>query len=137
MNSYQAPLGRWAAGLVGRALKHSPVVVLTGARQTGKTTLVTSLIGQERHFITLDDIELLERAEKQPDGLLESSLPLTIDEVQRSPSLLLAIKRQVDRRRVPGRFLLTGSANLALLHRVSESLAGRAIYKNIDRKSVV
>lgn len=119
------------AALVGKALARSPVVVLTGARQTGKTTLVTSLIGQERNFITLDDIEILERAEKQPDSLLESSLPLTIDEVQRSPNLLLAIKRRVDRRRVPGSFLLTGSANLALFHRVSESLAGRAIYKTM------
>lgn len=117
------------ASLVGKALAHSPVVVLTGARQTGKTTLVTSLIGQERNFITLDDIETLERAKKEPDSLLESSLPLTVDEVQRGPNLLLAIKRLVDRKRVPGRFLLTGSANLALLHRVSESLAGRAIYK--------
>lgn len=131
MNSYLKPLGRCAAGLVSQALARSPVVVLTGARQTGKTTLVTSLIGQERHFITLDDIEIRERAEKQPDSLLESSLPLTIDEVQRSPNLLLAIKRLVDRKRAPGRFLLTGSANLALLHRVSESLAGRAIYKNM------
>jgi len=129
VNSYPNPLGRCMTGLVEKALASSPVVVLTGARQTGKTTLVTSLISQKRNFITLDDIETLERAEKEPDSLLASSSPLTIDEVQRSPKLLITIKRLVDRRRIPGSFLLTGSANLALFHRVSESLAGRAIYK--------
>jgi len=129
VNSYLNTRGRCMTGVIEKALGRSPVVVLTGARQTGKTTLVTSLIGEKRNFVTLDDIEALERAEKEPDSLLSSALPLTIDEVQRSPNLLLAIKRLVDRGRVPGRFLLTGSANLALFHRISESLAGRAVYK--------
>ncbi len=106
-----------------------PVVVLTGARQVGKTTLAQA--GQpERTYLTLDDIGALGQAQEDPDSLL-ASVPLTLDEVQRVPELLLAVKRQVDRRRESGDYLLTGSANLALLGGVAESLAGRAIYLDL------
>ncbi len=109
------------------ALKTFPVVVVTGARQTGKSTLVQGL-PRERAYHTLDDFDVRERAATEPDALLRDARPVTIDEVQREPGLLIAVKRAVELRRTPGRFLLTGSANLMLHHRVSESLAGRAVY---------
>jgi uncharacterized protein len=120
-------LGRALAPTLRRAVRSSPVVVVGGARQTGKSTLVGMLDGARR-YATLDDIETLERAEREPDALLRGTTPITIDEVQRAPSLLLAVKRAVDRERIPGRFVLTGSADLRLMKAVSESLAGRATY---------
>jgi predicted AAA+ superfamily ATPase len=124
-------LPRAAGRALGRALKTFPVVVAIGARQTGKSTLVQivpALAG--RPYLTLDDPELREQARKDPASLVGRSGRLTLDEVQRAPDLLLAVKRAVDsdRPRRPGRFVLTGSANLLLMHRVSESLAGRAYY---------
>ena len=115
--------------LVQDALGSLPVVVLTGLRQAGKTTfLLQDPIFQGRRYLTLDDFATLEAARRDPEALLAGEEPLTIDEVQRSPDLLLAVKREVDLRRSPGRFLLSGSANLALLDGVSDSLAGRALY---------
>ena len=112
-----------------QALRSFPVVVVTGSRQTGKSTLVHSLTGEpERPYRTLDDLEVLDRARHQPEALVRSAPRMTLDEVQRSPDLLLAVKRAVDEGRTPGRFLLTGSANLLLMQRISESLAGRAAY---------
>jgi predicted AAA+ superfamily ATPase len=105
-----------------------PVVVLTGARQTGKSTLAVELGGDDRAYLTLDDLSVLDQAEHAPDQLLSRAPRLTLDEVQRAPQLLLGIKRVVDAGRVPGQFLLTGSANLELLRGVSETLAGRAVY---------
>ncbi len=131
MNDNHLVLGRCLAPNLRSALERTPVVVLTGARQTGKTTLARDVVGEGRTYITLDNLDTAERAEREPDALLDTERPLTIDEVQRSPSLLHAIKRCVDRRRQPGRFLLTGSANLALMGKVSESLAGRAVYKTL------
>lgn len=105
-----------------------PVVVVTGARQTGKTTLVRELFQEKnRSYFTLDRLEILEQARTNPESLLEA-LPVTLDEVQREPSILLAIKRKVDGDRNPGMILLTGSANLALMKSVSETLAGRSLY---------
>jgi len=130
MNNFQ-PYDRFMRQPLQRALAYSPVVVLTGARQTGKTTLVRDLLGQSRRYLTMDDMDTAERAVREPDALLDTKLPLTLDEVQRTPDLLLAIKRAVDQDRTPGRFLLTGSANLALMRSVSESLAGRAVYQTL------
>lgn len=115
--------------LVQRALRALPVVVVTGLRQSGKTTLLhedPALRG--RRFLSLDDYATLEAARRAPHDLLEGDDPLTIDEAQRCPELLLAVKQSVDRRRARGRFLLSGSANFALLRGVAESLAGRAVY---------
>ncbi len=117
---------RWHVRNLDAALRVLPVTVVTGARQTGKTTLVKSL-GPARAYFTLDDIGVLDQAERHPDALL-SNRPVTLDEVQRTPALLLAVKRAVDERRRAGDFLLTGSANLLLMARVADSLAGRAIY---------
>ena len=105
-----------------------PAVVVTGARQTGKSTLVQELTPGTRRFFTLDDLEALDVARRDPAALLGGNQPVTIDEVQREPDLLHAVKRAIDERRQPGRFLLTGSANLLLMRQVSESLAGRASY---------
>ena len=127
-------LPRVASGLLRRALAVSPVVVLMGARQTGKSTLVQSESFLAEHlYLTLDDLEIRERARMAADDLVRSAPRLILDEVQREPDLLLAVKRAVDeeRPRRNGRFVLTGSANLLLMHRVSETLAGRATYVNL------
>ena len=109
-------------------LRVMPAVVVTGARQTGKSTLAQELTRGNRRFFTLDDLDVLDAARRDPEAILGGSQPVTIDEVQREPDLLHAVKRSIDRERRPGRFLLTGSANLLLMHQVSESLAGRASY---------
>jgi predicted AAA+ superfamily ATPase len=107
-----------------------PVVVLTGARQTGKSTLMRGFANDQRAYMTLETPAVLGRAMNDPDGFVTQAESLMIDEVQRAPDLLLAIKTAVDgdHPRQPGRFLLTGSANLLLMRRVRESLAGRASY---------
>ena len=109
-------------------LRAMPAVVVTGARQTGKSTLAQELTPGRRRFFSLDDLDPLDQARRDPEALLGGRQPVTIDEVQREPDLLRAVKRAIDRQRRPGRFLLTGSANLLLMRRVSESLAGRASY---------
>jgi predicted AAA+ superfamily ATPase len=107
------------------ALGDSPVVLLNGARQTGKTTLVQSL-EDARTYLTFDEIGVLSAAKDDPSGFLDGlSGPVTLDEIQHVPELFPALKAAVDRKRTPGRFLLTGSANILLLPRLSESLAGR------------
>ena len=118
-----------------------PAVVVSGARQTGKTTLARAFTGRNadggqtsnpaassRRYLSLDDLDVLDLARRDPDVLVRGTRPVTLDEVQREPNLLGAVKREIDRERRPGRFLLTGSANLLLMRRVSESLAGRAGY---------
>ncbi len=127
-------LPRFAARLLCKALTVSPIVILMGARQTGKSTLVQNEPSLKDHlYLTLDDPDVRERARLAPDDLVRSAPLLTLDEVQREPDLLLAVKRAVDadRPRRNGRFVLTGSANLLLMQRVSESLAGRATYVNL------
>jgi uncharacterized protein len=109
-------------------LRVMPAVVLSGARQTGKSTLASERVAGARRYATLDDLDVLDTARRDPEALLGGSDPLTLDEVQREPDLLAAVKRSIDRNRKPGRFLLTGSANLLLMRKVSESLAGRASY---------
>ena len=127
-------LPRFASGLLKRALDMSPVVVLMGARQTGKSTLAQSEpFLADRLYLTLDDPETHERARLAARDLVHSASRMTLDEVQREPDLLRAVKRAVDqdRPRRNGRFVLTGSANLLLMGRVSETLAGRAVYVNL------
>jgi len=117
---------RWFRHNLQTALRVLPVTVLTGARQTGKTTL-TRAIEPTRAYFTLDDVGVLDQAERNPDSLL-ATRPVILDEVQRAPQILLAVKRAVDTRRRAGDFTLTGSANLLLMKHVADTLAGRAIY---------
>jgi predicted AAA+ superfamily ATPase len=110
------------------ALGSAPVVLLHGARQTGKSTLTRWIAehGHKANYFTLDDAALLSAATRDPDAFLRAaSGPIVIDEVQLAPDLFRAIKIEVDRRRTRGHFLLTGSANVLLLPKLAESLAGR------------
>jgi len=110
------------------ALADTPVVMLNGARQTGKSTLAKSLLSEKHigRYITLDDATALAAAKHDPTGFVAGlGESVVIDEIQRAPELFVAIKADVDRNRKPGRYLLTGSANVLLLPRLSESLAGR------------
>ena len=120
---------RAIARLVEDSLAELPVVVVTGLRQAGKSTFLQNEKAlASRRYVTLDDFAQLAAARSDPEGLIHGDDSLTIDEAQKCPELLTVIKREVDRSRKPGRFLLSGSANFALLRGVTESLAGRAIY---------
>lgn len=125
MDAIKQLFPRHLAPVVKTALADTPVVCLLGPRQSGKTTLTRQLAPQ-RAFFSFDDPGYQQTATADPSGFV-ASLPekCTLDEVQRVPGLLPAIKLTVDSDRRPGRFLLTGSANLLLLPNVTESLAGR------------
>lgn len=110
---------------IAEAMQDTPVVLLAGPRQAGKTTLVRQISGNGARYLTLDDELTLMSAREDPVGMIRSLDRAVIDEIQRAPSLLLAIKKSVDEDRRPGRFLLTGSANLMALPTVADSLAGR------------
>ena len=112
---------------VRRAMTDTPVVLLNGARQTGKTTLAQAMAaGVGAQYFTLDDSATLALAAGDPSGFIRNlSGPVVLDEIQKAPDLFPAIKLAVDKDRQPGRFLLTGSANVMTLPRLSESLAGR------------
>ncbi len=109
------------------AMSDTPVVLLVGPRQAGKTTLVKQIASNsgEFRYLTLDDALTLLSTQEDPVGMIRSLDRAVIDEIQRAPSLLLAIKKSVDEDRRPGRFLLTGSANLMALPTVADSSAGR------------
>jgi predicted AAA+ superfamily ATPase len=126
-------LARHAAAPLRTALADRPVVLLHGARQTGKTTLVRAVAEEtDARYVTLDNLTMLAAARDDPAGFLAGfKPPLVLDEVQRAPELLLAIKAAVDRKRTPGHFLLTGSANVLLVPRLAESLAGRMEIVNL------
>ncbi len=118
-------LSRHLEPRVREMLNLFPVVVLEGCRQIGKSTLASTLF-PDRRQISLDDLTVLAQARQDPQGFLRQlPRPVTLDEVQRVPELLLAIKEIVDKDRKPGSFLLTGSAHLSTLKKVRESLAGR------------
>ena len=112
---------------VQRAMADTPVVLLNGARQTGKTTLVQAMAaGSGAQYFTFDDSATLSLAAGDPAGFIRNLTgPVVLDEIQKAPALFPAIKLAVDKDRQPGRFLLTGSANVMTLPCLSESLAGR------------
>lgn len=116
---------RWIGSRIDEALQDTPVVLLAGPRQAGKTTLVRQIAERGLHYLTLDDELTLLSAREDPVGMIRNLDRAVIDEIQRAPELLLAIKKSVDEDRRPGRFLLTGSANLMALPTVADSLAGR------------
>ncbi|HEX3392240.1 MAG TPA: AAA family ATPase, partial [Solirubrobacteraceae bacterium] len=116
---------------VVEALKDTRVVVLLGARQVGKSTLVEEIARRDHPagVMTLDDRASRLAAERDPTGFVaDLATPVVIDEVQRAPEVLLAIKQRVDADRRPGQFLLTGSANVLTAPTIADALTGRAEY---------
>src|SRR4030066_301091 len=120
---------RYIINQIVKALADMPVVALTGMRQTGKSTFLQQQAElQGRRYVTLDDFAQLAAAKEDPEQFVATGEPLTIEEAQRCPELFVAIKRAVDRDRVPGRFIISGSANFLLMKNISESLAGRSAW---------
>ncbi len=116
---------RFVKSRIQAALTDTRVVLISGPRQAGKTTLAQDIAADKLPFFTLDDRNTLAAASDDPVGFLRGCGRAVIDEIQRAPELLLSIKAEVDRDKRPGRFLLTGSANLMTVPRVADSLAGR------------
>ena len=115
------------------ALSEARVVCLLGVRQAGKTTLIQSVAGAEHpaRYVSLDEPAALEEARADPTGFVGGGERLAIDEVQRAPELLLAIKRVVDSDNARGQFLLTGSANILTLPQIADALPGRVDYMTL------
>jgi uncharacterized protein len=124
---------RWITPLLRQASEETPVVVLTGARQVGKSTL---LLNEEPfrdwRYLSMDDFDILRMAQTQPAELLAGHTHVILDEVQKVPELLSAVKYLVDQSPNRLRFVLSGSANLLLMRQISESLAGRSVYFVLD-----
>lgn len=123
--SSKSLIDRKALPLVETALADTRVVLISGPRQAGKTTLARMFSDRDRPYITLDDAGTLNAAKADPTGFIRGIKRAIIDEVQRAPDLMLAIKASVDDDQEPGRFLLTGSANLTTIPAIADSLAGR------------
>lgn len=109
---------------INLAMKDTPVVMINGPRQSGKTTLVQQYAPSLLYY-TLDDDNILNAALQDPMGFIKRIGSGIIDEIQRAPELLRAIKLSIDQNRQAGRFLITGSANLLALPKIGDSLAGR------------
>jgi hypothetical protein len=128
MADYRSMIPRHLVGHLREALSDTPAVLVNGARQTGKSTLVQSaeLDQTNRRYLTFDDPGILAAAKRDPNGFIAGlNPPVTLDEIQHVPELFPIIKASIDQKRRPGQFLLTGSANAMLLPKLSESLAGR------------
>lgn len=135
-NFYSSPeiyLPRWITPLLQEAVQEASVLVLTGARQVGKSTLLLNEPPfRTWRYLTLDDFDVLRQARQQPEELWAGADRVILDEVQKAPEIMAAIKQVVDRSPGEKKFILSGSANLLLMHQVSESLAGRAVYFVLD-----
>src|SRR4030067_1183503 len=117
---------RMLARTILKALKSFPAIVVTGPRQSGKTTLLKTLFSNTHRFVTLEDPDVRIRAKEDPLRFLEQyAPPVIIDEIQYVPELLSYIKTKIDQKRKPGQWLFTGSQNSTLLTGISQSLAGR------------
>lgn len=117
---------REAAAKVRELSAQFPCVLVTGARQVGKSTMLKAMMPEGMRYITLDDYRIVEQAQSDPIGLLEAyGTPLCIDEIQYAPQLLRAIKMKVDAEKKPGMYWLTGSQRFRMMKGVSESLVGR------------
>jgi predicted AAA+ superfamily ATPase len=110
---------------VSTALEDTRVVLVEGPRQAGKTTLIRKFVNDRRPYLSLDDPVILANAKNDPVGFIRNLDGAVIDEIQRAPELMLVIKQSVDSNTAPGRFLLTGSANVMALPTIGDSLAGR------------
>ena len=118
---------RYISNRIETAIQDTPVVMIAGPRQCGKTTLARQLINAKWGYITFDDLTQLQFARDDPMGFIQhlQSPHTVLDEIQRVPELFLSIKQSVDERRIAGKFLLTGSANVLLMPNIADSLAGR------------
>lgn len=135
-NFYSLPEGyldRWITPSLQEASRDHAVIVLTGARQVGKSTLLLNAEPfRDWRYHSMDEFAVLAQARNDPDALWAGTDRVILDEVQKAPDLLVAVKRAVDRNPGKYRFVLSGSANLLLMKQVSESLAGRAVYFILD-----
>jgi len=112
---------------IRQALRQFPVVLITGARQVGKSTLALHLEGY--HYVTLDDLTLFSAVLEDPKGVIETlKKPVIIDEIHKAPTLLTVIKQFVDQHREKGAFLLTGSSNVLSFKEVGDTLTGRIVW---------
>lgn len=110
-----------------------PVVVVTGARQVGKSTLLAHTLGKDMETVVFDPVQDIENARQDPELFLNNRPPpVILDEIQYAPELIPVIKRQIDRDRRPGQFVLTGSQQWGVLRSVAESLAGRAVFLDLE-----
>ena len=141
MNNFYTPpeiyYARWITPFLQEASQEHAVIVLTGARQVGKSTLLLNAEPfRSWRFHSMDDFDVLAQVRKDPDALWAGTDRVILDEVQKAPDLLVAVKRAVDRNPHKFRFVLSGSANLLLMKQVSESLAGRAVYFFLDPMAI-
>lgn len=128
---------RFILNKVKTALDFSPITYLSGPRQAGKSTLVELFSNKDREFISLDNTDALLSAHKSPREFIMARQNLcTIDEIQRCSALMLPIKESVDKSKIPGHFLLTGSANILNIPKLADSLAGRMIILKLFSLSV-
>ena len=128
---------RYLAGTIKRAMNSFPVVLVTGARQTGKTTLLRTEFSGSHEYISLERPDVRNRALADPVGFFaEHTRPLILDEIQYAPELLHYIKELIEPERKPGWWLLTGSQNFSLMQGVSQTLAGRVAVLTLDPLSV-
>jgi predicted AAA+ superfamily ATPase len=125
-----------------KAIKTFPALVVTGPRQSGKTTLFKMLFSKTHTLVSLEDPDVRIRAKEDPVGFLNQYRPpLIIDEIQYVPELLSYIKTRIDENRKPGQWLFTGSQNFILMHNITQSLAGRgqfcSFYHFLSRRELI
>ena len=126
-------IDRVASERLSFLLANFPVVVVTGARQVGKSTLLRHLLEGKAEFVVFDPVVDVENARQDPELFLRNHrLPLVLDEIQYAPELLPTIKRRIDENRQPGQYILTGSQQWGVLKSIAESLAGRAVFLDLD-----
>ncbi|MDR3020540.1 MAG: ATP-binding protein [Treponema sp.] len=123
---------RWQLESIREALEFRRIVVISGARQSGKTTLSRQVVTHIGDYRSLDDTDMLEFALSDPKGfVMNQNGTMVIDEIQKAPKLVPEIKLAVDKDNRPGQYLLTGSTNILTLPTISDSLAGRVKYKRL------